>query len=47
MRWLAKFSVYPNATLERDLRITATANGLDVYVAHPYRGYATYAVLKR
>lgn len=45
--WLAKFSVYPNPTLERDLRIAATAHGLDAYVAHPFRGYATYAVLAR
>jgi S-adenosylmethionine-diacylgycerolhomoserine-N-methlytransferase len=45
--WLAKFSVHPNTSLERDLRIAATTNGLDAYVAHPFRGYATYAVLKR
>ncbi len=45
--WLAKFSVYPSPTLERDLRIAATAHGLDAYVAHPFRGYATYAVLTR
>ncbi len=45
--WLARFSVYPSADLEAELRRLALANGLDVFVAHPYRGYATYAVLRR
>ena len=43
--WLAKFSVHPSDTLEREVRLAATAHGLDAYVAHPFRGYATYAVL--
>jgi S-adenosylmethionine-diacylgycerolhomoserine-N-methlytransferase len=46
-RWLAKFSVHPSADLERDLRVAATTQGLDAHIDHPFRGYATYAVLKR
>ncbi len=45
--WLARFSVHPSTDLERDLRVAATTHGLDAYIAHPFRGYATYAVLKR
>jgi len=46
-RWLARFQVHPSPDLERDLRVAATTHGLDAYIAHPFRGYATYAVLKR
>ncbi len=46
-RWLARFQVHPRSDLERDLRVAAITHGLDAYIAHPFRGYATYAVLKR
>jgi S-adenosylmethionine-diacylgycerolhomoserine-N-methlytransferase len=45
--WLAKFSVHPSADLEAELRRVAVSRGLDVFAAHPYRGYATYAALQR
>ncbi len=46
-RWLAKFAVHPSAKLERVLRAAALTYGLDAHVDHPFRGYSTYAVLKR
>lgn len=45
--WLAKFSVHPSAELEPELRRLARANDLEAFVTHPFRGYATYAVLRR
>jgi hypothetical protein len=45
--WLARFSVIPSPDLEPDLRRKAHQFGLDAFVAHPFRGYATYAVLRR
>ena len=44
--WLARFSVKPSADLEPELRRKADLLGLDAFVAHPFRGYATYAVLR-
>lgn len=46
-RWLAKFTVHPRAKLENVLRAAAVTYGLDAHIDHPFRGYATYAVLKR
>jgi S-adenosylmethionine-diacylgycerolhomoserine-N-methlytransferase len=45
--WLARFSVHPSAELEGEIRRAAAANGLDAFVTHPFRGYATYATLQR
>ncbi len=45
--WLARFSVHPSADLGTELRQVAIRNGLDLFVAQPFRGYATYAVMQR
>lgn len=45
--WLGKFSVHPSADLVAELRRVAATNGLDPFIAHPHRGYATYAALRR
>ena len=44
--WLAKFSVHPSAELSAELRRTAAAKNMDLFVTHPFRGYATYAELR-
>jgi S-adenosylmethionine-diacylgycerolhomoserine-N-methlytransferase len=45
--WLAKFSVHPSAELTAELRRVAVRDHLDLFIAHPLRGYATYAVMRR
>jgi S-adenosylmethionine-diacylgycerolhomoserine-N-methlytransferase len=45
--WLARFSVHPSAELEGDLRRLSLKENLDLFVAQPFRGYVTYAVLRR
>ncbi|MFM9938714.1 MAG: class I SAM-dependent methyltransferase [Hyphomicrobiaceae bacterium] len=45
--WLAKFSVHPSNELESELRRVALKDDLDLSIAHPLRGYATYAVMRR
>ena len=45
--WLARFSVHPSAELEGELRRVSLRQDLDLFVAHPFRGYATYAVMRR
>ncbi len=45
--WLAKFSVSPRVDLVGELEQLADLHKLDCFIAHPFRGYATYAVLRR
>lgn len=45
--WLAKFSVEPRAALEAELEALALRSGGKLTCEHPYRGYATYAVLEK
>ena len=45
--WLARFSVSPRVDLTRELEQLADFHKLDCFIAHPFRGYATYAVLRR
>lgn len=45
--FLGHYSVTPRPDLETRCREVAAARGLDVRVAHLYRGYAHYAVLTR
>lgn len=45
--WLRQFSVHPNAALAPQLEKSATEHRLVATVTHPFRGYATYAVLRR
>lgn len=45
--WLHRFAVHPSPELERTLRQVALTHGLDAFVTHPHRGYATYATLQR
>ena len=45
--WLARFSVSPRVELARELEQLAVFHKLDCFIAHPFRGYATYAVLRR
>jgi S-adenosylmethionine-diacylgycerolhomoserine-N-methlytransferase len=45
--WLKRFHVSPISQFERQLAVIATAHSLDLTFSSPYRGYTSYAVLKR
>jgi len=45
--WLKKFSVYPRAELEKELRRIAAETGAELTFARPFRDYACTAVLKK
>jgi S-adenosylmethionine-diacylgycerolhomoserine-N-methlytransferase len=45
--WLRKFSVYPRAELEAELRRLAAETGASLTFARPFRDYACSAVLRK
>lgn len=45
--WLRKFSVTPRATLVPELQTLAHDFGCHLHTTLPFRGYATYAVLRK
>jgi S-adenosylmethionine-diacylgycerolhomoserine-N-methlytransferase len=45
--WLARFSVTPRRTLEFELRGLALHQSCQLHSASPFRGYATYAILRK
>jgi S-adenosylmethionine-diacylgycerolhomoserine-N-methlytransferase len=45
--WLRRFSVTPRTTLARELRALRRVHDAELQIASPFRGYATYAVIRK